>query len=225
MNALDVRSLSVTYGGVVALRDIDLVVATGEIVGLVGPNGSGKTSLLDAVSGFEPAGGTIRVCGEDVTRSRAHERARRGIGRTFQTLELFEDLTAGENVAARPQQALDALVAIDAGHLTECRVSELGVADRRLVALARALAAQPRLLLVDEIAAGLDDAAAARVTRCLRAAAGAGAGVVVVDHNFDLVVTAADRVVVLNHGAVLAEGSPSEVRANPAVIAAYLGTL
>src|SRR5205807_5193486 len=188
---LSVRGLTVHFGGVVALDHADLDVDAGRLVGLIGPNGAGKTTFIDAVCGFVPSSGTVALGGEPVDDLAPHERARRGIARTFQSLELFEDLTVRENllVAAergewwtigrdllRPAEPPDVAATVDqallaAGLLAHCDrlPAELTSSERGLVALARALAGHPRLLLFDEPAAGLDDAARTSLARRLRA--------------------------------------------------------
>jgi len=243
---LSVRGLTVHFGGVVALDHADLDVDAGRLVGLIGPNGAGKTTFIDAVCGFVPSSGTVALGGEPVDDLAPHERARRGIARTFQSLELFEDLTVRENllVAAergewwtigrdllRPAEPPDVAATVDqallaAGLLarSDRLPAELTSSERGLVALARALAGHPRLLLLDEPAAGLDDAARTSLARHLRALAGEGLGIVLVDHDMTLVLGVCDRVTVLDVGRVIAEGPPAEVRAHPAVVEAYLGT-
>jgi ABC-type branched-subunit amino acid transport system ATPase component len=231
VNALEVTNVTVHFGGVVAVDGVDLTVAPGEVVGLIGPNGSGKTSLLDAISGFEPYTGTVRVYGEPIDGQRPHRRARGGLARSFQALELLDDLTARENVGVvernGPLGEADverALSAVGVEHHAPTRIAAMDNAERRFVALARALAGEPRVVLLDEVAAGLDNGARARMSACVRSAATAGAGIVFVDHDVDLVFGLADRVVVLHRGKLVVTDTPAAVRNNPEVIAAYLGT-
>ena len=241
-----VRGLTVRFGGVVALDGVDLDVDGGELVGLIGPNGAGKTTFIDAVCGLVPSSGAVALASERVEALAPHERARRGIARTFQSQELFDDLTVRENllVAAespgwstigrdlvRPAERTDDPAAVDRvlgslglGGKGECLPADLTSSDRGLVALARALAGRPRVLLLDEPAAGLDETARAAMARRLRALADAGMALVLVDHDMTLVLGVCDRVTVLDFGRVIAAGVPAEVRVHPAVIEAYLGT-
>ena len=241
-----VRGLTVRFGGVVALDGVDLDADGGELVGLIGPNGAGKTTFIDAVCGFVPSSGAVALASERVEALAPHERARRGIARTFQSQELFDDLTVRENllVAAespgwstigrdlvRPAERTDDPAAVDRvlgslglGGKGECLPADLTSSDRGLVALARALAGRPRVLLLDEPAAGLDETARAAMARRLRALADAGMALVLVDHDMTLVLGVCDRVTVLDFGRVIAAGVPAEVRVHPAVIEAYLGT-
>ena len=214
--ALEITGATVRFGGFAALTDVALTLAPGEVVGLVGPNGAGKTTLLDAVSGFVAVdAGRITLAGADITGAPAHRRARLGLGRTFQALDLFDDLTAGENLLVAGGAA---------GRAGDGRLPPaLSHGERKALALDRALAAGPSVVLLDEPAAGLDPAGrAALAARCRRLAAD-GVGVVVADHDLDLVLGLCDRVCVLDFGKIIAAGSPSEVRADPAVAAAYLG--
>jgi len=241
-----VRGLTVRFGGVVALDGVDLDADGGELVGLIGPNGAGKTTFIDAVCGLVPSSGAVALASERVEALAPHERARRGIARTFQSQELFDDLTVRENllVAAespgwstigrdlvRPAERTDDPAAVDRvlgslglGGKGECLPADLTSSDRGLVALARALAGRPRVLLLDEPAAGLDETARAAMARRLRALADAGMALVLVDHDMTLVLGVCDRVTVLDFGRVIAAGVPAEVRVHPAVIEAYLGT-
>ena len=220
--ALEVAGVAVRFDAFEALAGVALTVDHGRIAGLVGPNGAGKTTLLDAISGFVPvAAGTVTLDGVDVTRAPAHRRARLGLGRTFQALDLFDDLTVEENLLvaggpARPEAG-------PAARPDPRLPTALAHGDRKLLALDRALAGSPRVLLLDEPAAGLDPAGrAALVERC-RSLAAAGVAVVIADHDLDLVLGLCDSVSVLDFGRVLASGAPAEVRADPAVAAAYLG--
>jgi len=245
--ALEVAGLSVSYGGVAALADVSLRVEPGELVGLIGPNGAGKTTLIDAVTGFtRPRAGRVRLGGHDVTGRSPAELARRGLGRSFQSLELFEDMTVQENLLAaaegqdaaayltdlvRPgRQALNAaaLAAIEdfgLGDHLGLLPSELPAGRRRLVALARAVSARPSVLLLDEPAAGLDSAETAAIGGLIRRLAHVwGMAVLLVEHDTDLVFAVCDRVVVLDFGRRIASDVPSRVRADAAVLSAYLGT-
>jgi len=243
---LEVRDLSVSFGGVVALAGVDLDVRPGEVVGLIGPNGAGKTTFIDAVTGFVSYTGKVRLGGKPMHRLSAARRARAGLTRSFQSLELFEDLTVLDNirVATDRQHLMSWLTApllpgadplTDAGMAAanDFRLSEildelpenLSYAQRRLVGIARTVASQPSVLLLDEPAAGLDDWSSAELGRLIRALADEwGMGILLIEHDVQMVLGICDRVVVLQFGRPIASGTPSEVRADPAVISAYLGT-
>ncbi len=236
-------ALAVRHGGVRALRGVDLRIAPGELVGVIGPNGAGKSSLLDAISGFAPMTGALTFAGRDVTRLRPAARARLGLGRTWQSIQLFEELTVAENAkVAQDRGGLRTLARAmltrrqdDAGaaHAALDRVGIAALADRMpdtlshgqrvLAGVARALAASPRLLLMDEPAAGLDADERAHLGGLLRDVVAEGAAVILVDHDMDLVLGVCDRVYVLDFGAVIAHGPPEQVRRDPRVVAAYLG--
>jgi sulfate-transporting ATPase len=242
---LEVRDLRVAFGGVVALCGVDLDVGPGEVVGLIGPNGAGKTTFIDAVTGFVPYSGKVRFGGKPMDRLTAARRARAGLTRSFQSLELFEDLTVLDNlrVATDRRDAMSWLTAplipgadpmSDAGAAAakDFRLSEildqlpedLSYAQRRLVGIARTVATQPSVLLLDEPAAGLDDWSTAELSRLIRALADEwGMGVLLIEHDVKMVLGTCDRVVVLQFGRPIAVGTPSEVRADPVVISAYLG--
>ena len=246
MPLLEARGLTVTFGGVHAVREVDLEVGSGEFLGLIGPNGAGKTTLIDAVTGFVPISrGTIELAGADITTLPPAARAQRGLVRTFQSLELFEDLTVEDNLrvcvdtprwwdplvdAVRPRRggavpeevawALDVVGLADVGSR---RPTELSHGRRKLVAVARALALRPSLVLLDEPAAGLDTTETKQLGEHLRALPDHGISVLLVDHDMGLVLTTCDRVVVLDVGAVIASGPPDQIRADARVIEAYLG--
>ena len=212
--ALQVRGLTVRFGAVEAVRGLDLDLAAGTITGLIGPNGAGKTSALDAISGLVPVSeGTVVLGGTAVERLPPHRRARMGLARTFQSTELFEDLTVGENLS----------VAGGEGRGDDRLPAELSHAERSGLAIDRALAARPSVLVLDEPAAGLDDAGRDDLARRLRQVAADGTAVLLVDHDMRLVLGVCDRVTVLDAGRVIAEGPPEAVRADERVRGAYLG--
>jgi sulfate-transporting ATPase len=244
--SLETAGLSVSYGGVTALEDVSLRVEPGEVVGLIGPNGAGKTTLIDAVTGFtRPRAGRVFLGGHDVTGHHPTRLARRGLGRSFQSLELFEDMTVEENLLAavdrqdatayltglaRPgkhELNAAALAAVEEFGLDEylpLLPSELPAGRRRLVALARAVAARPGVLLLDEPAAGLDSVETQVIGGLIRRLADVwGMAVLLVEHDTDLVFSICDRVIVFDFGRRIASDVPSRVRADSAVLAAYLG--
>jgi ABC-type branched-subunit amino acid transport system ATPase component len=222
---LRVTGLSVSFGGVHALRDVTLEVREGELVGLIGPNGAGKTTLVDAVSGFVGCTGRVELSGADISGLPPYERARRGLGRTWQGTELFDDLDVRENltVASRGGPDTPALALVGMDWAAEAMPAQLSMGQRKLVGVARALAAKPRLLCLDEPAAGLDARESAELGACLRGLADQGQSMLLIEHDMGLVLGICDRVVVLEFGQVIADGPPEAVRADPLVVAAYLG--
>jgi branched-chain amino acid transport system ATP-binding protein len=229
---LDVSGITVRFGGHVALDDVRLHAAPGEITGLIGPNGAGKTTLFNVITGLQaPQRGRVRLDGDDVTRLAPYRRARRGLARTFQRLELFGLLTVRENVelaasvrrGREGRSADEALALVGLTDMGETRADELPTGKARLVELARALATGPKVLLLDEPASGQDDGETEAFRDVLVTVAGEGIAVVLVEHDVHLVMRTCARVHVLDFGRVLAEGSPAEVQANQAVLDAYLG--
>jgi len=222
---LSVSGLSVAFGGVHALQEVGLHVGEGELVGLIGPNGAGKTTLIDAVTGFVPFTGQVELDGRDLGRLAAHERARLGLARTWQNTDLFDDLEVGENVAvvAREADVLSALDLVDLGWAAGAMPDQLSEGARKRVGVARALAGRPRLLCLDEPAAGLDARESEELGRALRKLADGGQSTLLIDHDMGLVLSICDRVVVLEFGRVIADGPPETVRRDERVIAAYLG--
>ncbi|HTW02065.1 MAG TPA: branched-chain amino acid ABC transporter permease/ATP-binding protein [Streptosporangiaceae bacterium] len=222
---LRVTGLSVAFGGVHAVSDVTLEVGDGELVGLIGPNGAGKTTLVDAISGFVRSTGRVELAGADIDGLRPHERARLGLARTWQSTELFDDLEVQENltVASRDGSAEQTLALVGMGWAARAMPAQLSMGQRKLVGVARALAARPRLLCLDEPAAGLDTRESEELGARLRALADQGQSMLLIEHDMRLVLGICDRVVVLEFGRVIAAGTPEVVRRDPRVIAAYLG--
>lgn len=243
---LECREVSVSFGGVHAVDRASLAVESGQLVGLIGPNGAGKTTMVDAISGFVPAsGGSIVFDGNDLTGHRPHQRARAGLVRTFQSLELFDDLSVRDNLLAaseRPpwwrlageivwpalgradtESVAQALDALGIAGLADRSPDEISQGQRKLVGVARAVAARPKLLLLDEPASGLDTKESAALGKRLRALLDRDISILLVDHDMGLVLEVCDHLFVLDFGRIIAEGSPDDVRADRSVIEAYLG--
>jgi branched-chain amino acid transport system ATP-binding protein len=242
---LEVENLRVTYGGVVAVNDVSLTVDSGEVVGLIGPNGAGKSSFIDALTGaMKNRGGTVTFEGKSLDRLPPHAVARRGLVRTFQSVELFDDLTVLENlqvaaeqptllsglrdliIPSRPQGVENvswASVICDLQDSLDRYPRELSHGQRKLAGVARALAKRPRLVLMDEPAAGLDTDESIAFGKRLRSLPAHGVSVLLVDHDMELVLGVCDRILVLDFGTVIASGTPEEIRRDDKVIKAYLG--
>jgi sulfate-transporting ATPase len=228
---LEVRDLSVNYGGVIAVDNVSLTVNEGNIVGLIGPNGAGKTTLIDALSGFTRYRGEVELAGRSLQGMPPHRRAANGLARTFQSIDLYEDLSVEENVVvgqhlARGKGSDELNAVLESLGLTAFRdrnVGELSQGQRQLVSIARALAGEPRLLLLDEPAAGLDSTESAWLASRLRAVRATGVTILLIDHDMSLVLGLCDQLYVLNFGSLIASGPPESIRTDPAVIDAYLG--
>jgi branched-chain amino acid transport system ATP-binding protein len=226
---LSARSVSVNFGGVRALVDVDLDVGEGQLVGLIGPNGAGKTTFIDAISGIVRSRGRVELDGLDLTSLPPHARARLGLIRTWQSIELFDDLTVLENLTVlaprhASRTAEDLLGHFGLERFSGAMPSEISQVQRKVVGLARALVTEPRVLCLDEPAAGLDVTESEELGRRLREIVDAGTAMLLVDHDMGLVLGISDHVVALEFGEVIASGSPEEVRRDPQVIAAYLGS-
>jgi branched-chain amino acid transport system ATP-binding protein len=232
---LDIRNVTQRFGGLVANSDVSLSVRRGEILGLIGPNGAGKSTLFNLIAGaFLPTQGSILFEGDEITRLSAPERCRRGIARTFQVPRSFDSMSVVENVmvgafvrnarSARARRA--ALETLDfAGLLyrADAPASELTPPEKRRLEVARALAAGPKLLLLDEVMTGLTPSEARLGVELIRRVRDQGVTIVMVEHVMEIVMPLVDRAVVLHLGKVLAEGKPGEIVRNEAVIGAYLG--
>jgi branched-chain amino acid transport system ATP-binding protein len=241
---LQTDELTVAYDGLVAVDHVSLDVGRSELVGLIGPNGAGKTTFIDAVSGFAACTGSVRLDGAPLDGLPPHRRVARGLTRSFQQVELFDDLDVLGNLLVavdnrswwtpladlvrpgrhRAHPALDrAVELLGIGHLVDRSVPELSEGERKLVGLCRALATGAEMLLLDEPAAGLDTDESAELGRHLRSIVGTGTSILLVDHDMGLVLEVCDRVHVIERGALIASGPPDAVRNDPQVITAYLG--
>jgi len=251
MNLLGLNSVSVSFGGVAAVRCVTMKVEPGEIRGLIGPNGAGKTSLINAITGIVRSnGGTIAFEGEDITALPTEAISARGVGRTFQHIELFRDGTVLDNVltglyrhhtygigaaiagfgrARRVErearrEATGLLEAFALGSLANAPVRDLPFGIQKRVDLARALAVRPRLLLLDEPISGMSEAEADAAVSTIRGLARErGITLFIVEHNMRVMMRLAERITVMHEGEILAEGTPAEIRDHPEVIDAYLG--
>jgi branched-chain amino acid transport system ATP-binding protein len=233
---LRASSVSRSFAGVHALRDVTLELGRAEIVGLIGPNGAGKSTLVNVVSGFDlPTSGNVELEGRDITRWSPGRRGRHGLARTFQHSHAFRSLTVRENVevaalgtgaTAREarRRAAGLLETLGLAAHGEASADTLAQGDERRLGVARALATTPRFLLLDEPAAGLPEAEVAEFAAAVRGVRDEhGVGVLLIDHNMALIMEICDRVYVLDQGRALADGAPDEIRANVDVAAAYLG--
>jgi ABC-type branched-subunit amino acid transport system ATPase component len=236
---LEIHEVGVRFGGLQALDAVSLDVDAGRVTGLIGPNGAGKTTLFNVITGLQPpSAGRVVVDGQDVTLAKPHVRARRGIGRTFQRLETFGTLTARENVLVGAEMRRgwsrerfdvraftdDLIDRVGLGAVADEKVDKLPTGTARLVEVARSLASKPRVLLLDEPSAGLNENETSALGSLLRDLASDGLGVLLVEHDMSFVMGACDHIHVLDFGRLIAAGSPGDIQANPDVRAAYLGS-
>lgn len=247
---LELNSISKGFGGLIALRDISLCVRQGEICGVIGPNGAGKSTLFSIIAGsLPPTSGRLLFGATDVTGMPMHRRARLGIVRTFQWADTFESMTVEENIivgaenharlalfeaithlgsfqvslADAKQRTHNAMDVVGVAALAETHASQLTFGQQRLVATARALAANPRLLLLDEPAAGLSSGDIEALVRALRRARSDGATILIVEHNMDVIMQLCDHIIVMHLGEKIGDGTPDAVRQSERVVEAYLG--
>jgi branched-chain amino acid transport system ATP-binding protein len=224
---LEAMGVGVRFGGVQALAGVDLTVEEGRLVGLIGPNGAGKTTFVDALTGFVRHTGSFHLDGRDLVGLPPHERARLGVARTWQGIELFDDLSVHENLTVASESAEaaeESLSLLDLDWAATLMPADLSQGQRKLVGLGRAVAMGPRLLCLDEPAAGLDTTESEELGRRLRGMADAGTSMLLIDHDMGLVLSICDHIFVLEFGKLIAAGAPSAVRGDPRVVEAYLGS-
>lgn len=238
MQLLECRNVSKNFGGAVALADVNVTAAPGAITGLIGPNGAGKTTLFNCVTGLlDPGAGTILLEGDDITQLPPFRRARRGVARTFQRLELFTSLSVRDNIRVAGEISSrwskkrgdpradtdDVIELLGLSHLADRGVSEIPTGMARRVEMGRALMARPKILLLDEPASGQDEQETDEFGDLLLQLCAQGTAILLVEHDVSLVMKVCSYIQVLDFGRVIAAGTPGEIQANQAVLDAYLG--
>jgi branched-chain amino acid transport system ATP-binding protein len=245
MSMLKVDSLKRSFGGLVAVRDVSFEVSEGDVLGLIGPNGAGKTTLFNVISGvLRPSAGTVRFLDRDISGQPANQTVRQGLSRTFQAATIYPEATVIENASrgtlsttglwggflsnrwrvAAEEKALHVLDVLGLARRVGLKARELSYGEQRRLGVAIALASEPRLLMLDEPVAGLNPEEAAELASVLRRVkAERGVTMVMVEHHMRTVMGLCNRVVVLDHGTLIAQGTPAEIVSNPVVIEAYLG--
>ena len=234
---LELKGVTRRFGGLTAVTNVDLSVERGEVIGLIGPNGAGKTTLVNVITGVHRASaGSIRFDGKDVTRLKPFQAARSGIARTFQIVQPFPEMTVAENVAAAAMfagaarygqearaEALGHLDFVGLSSMADKRAASLTLAMRKRLELAKGLAMRPKLLLLDEVNAGLNATEVDHALSLIRGIAARGVTILIIEHLMKVVLSLCTRIVVLHHGELIASGTPQSIVRDPRVIQAYLG--
>ena len=232
---LNVEHLTKKFGGLVAVNDVSMHVMEGEIVGLIGANGAGKTTLFNMIAGaFAPTSGTIQLYDQQIQGKPSHQICKLGIGRTYQVVKPFRNLTVLENAAVgallhdsnvkrATEQAREVCELVGLGHRIDVVGDALGLPELKRMEIARALCTQPKLLLLDEVMAGLNPTESEKAIELVRTISKTGVTIVVIEHIMKAIMSLSDRIYVLNQGNLIAEGTPVEVSNNPEVIKSYLG--
>ncbi len=238
MSILELRGVSRRFGGLDALAEVDLSVQPGEIVGLIGPNGAGKTTLVNVVTGvYKPSSGSIHFNGSKIDGLKPYQISRIGVARTFQVVQPFPEMSVLENVMAPAiyaaglknieearEKALEKIEFVGLGAEAQTMASQLTLASRKRLELAKSLAMNPQLLLLDEVNAGLNPAEIDKALELIRTIAASGVTIIIIEHLMKVVMSLCNRIVVLHHGALIAEGTPKEITTDPRVVQAYLGS-
>lgn len=234
---LELKGLSKSFGGVSAVSDVTMTLQKGEVVGLIGPNGAGKTTLVNLVTGVFPAtAGRVVFKGEDVTGQKPHQAARRGMARTFQIVQPFPDMNVLDNVAAGAlfgggernlasarEAAFEHLRFVGIDHVADKQASALTLAHRKRMELAKSLAMNPTILMLDEVNAGLNSGEIEGAMQLIRDIAARGTTILIIEHLMKVMLGVSERIVVLHHGELIASGAPKEIIEDQRVIEAYLG--
>ncbi|NLB17971.1 MAG: ABC transporter ATP-binding protein [Syntrophomonadaceae bacterium] len=232
---LEVKELTINFGGLIAVNNLDMIVNTGEAIGLIGPNGAGKTSAFNLISGvYKPTNGKVIFDGEDITGLPPYEVNRKGIGRTFQVVKPFGSMTVLENVmvggfvhtSKRSKSraiAMQVLEQVDLKRKMNSLAKNLTLSDRKRLEVAKALATEPKLLLLDEVLAGLNPTEIEEAVKMIKSINQSGISILMIEHVLQATMAICSRIVVLDYGKKIAEGTPQEVTNNPEVIKAYLG--